>query len=238
MNETIIVPRMDFFEASLVAAVGLILSGDPDLFHIVATSLRISLMAVTLAALPAVPLGILVGSVPFPGRRLLRQLLATLMAMPTVVIGLLLYGLLSRRGPLGEWGLLYTPAAVVLGECVLVLPLLLHLVSSVVLEADPRLLPTLESLGAALHHKLWYLFLETRVGIMAAVVAAFGRALGEVGVAMMLGGNIAGFTRTMTTAIALETSKGEFELGLALGLILLTVAFLVNALLTRMQSGR
>ncbi len=236
VNETIIVPRMDFFEASLAAAIGLILSGDSALFHIVATSLRISLMAVTMAALPAVPLGILIGSVPFPGRRLLRQLLATLMAMPTVVIGLLLYGVLSRRGPLGDWGLLYTPAAVILGECVLVLPLLLHLVSSVVLEADPRLLPTLESLGAACYHKLWYLFLETRIGIMAAVVTAFGRALGEVGVAMMLGGNIAGFTRTMTTAIALETSKGEFELGLALGLILLTVAFLVNALLARMQT--
>ncbi|HEB78128.1 MAG TPA: ABC transporter permease subunit [Methylothermaceae bacterium] len=227
---------MDFFEASIIAAIGLIVSADPALLQIVATSLRISLVAVAVAGLVAVPLGIVIGIIPFPGRDLLRQILATLMAMPTVVIGLLLYGLLSRQGPLGDLGWLYTPTAVIVGECVLILPLLLHLVSSAVLGADPRLLPTLESLGATFRHKLWYVLLETRIGVTAAVVAAFGRAIGEVGVAMMLGGNIAGYTRTMTTAIALETSKGAFELGLALGLILLLVAFLVNAMLVWLQN--
>ena len=226
---------MDYFEASLRAALALIFSGDGGVYFIVLTSLRISLVAVVLAALVAVPLGVVIGMAPFPGRRLLRRVLGSLTALPTVVVGLLLYGLLSRRGPLGEWGLLYTPTAVVIGECVLILPLLLHLVSTAVMSADPRLLPTLDSLGAKFHHKVMYLLAETRSGVLAALVTGFGRAVGEVGVAMMLGGNIAGFTRTMTTAIALETSKGEFELGLALGLILLTVAFVVNGLLAWLQ---
>ncbi len=226
---------MDYFEASLRAALALIFSGDGGVYFIVLTSLRISLVAVVLAALVAVPLGVVIGMIPFPGRHLLRRVFGSLTALPTVVVGLLLYGLLSRRGPLGEWGLLYTPTAVVIGECVLILPLLLHLVSTAVMSADPRLLPTLDSLGAKFHHKVMYLLAETRSGVLAALVTGFGRAVGEVGVAMMLGGNIAGFTRTMTTAIALETSKGEFELGLALGLILLTVAFVVNALLGWLQ---
>lgn len=228
---------MDFFEASLRAAWKLVLSGDPQLWHIVSTSLKISLTAVAAAALIAVPAGMLIGMRAFPGRRWLRQLLASLTALPTVVVGLLLYALLSRRGPLGDWGLLYTPAAVVIGEAVLILPLLLHWISTAVLGADPRLLPTLEALGAGWFHKLWYLASELRTGIAAALVTAFGRAIAEVGVAMMLGGNIAGFTRTMTTAIALETGKGEFELALALGMILLAVAFAVNALLAWLQAG-
>ena len=227
---------MEFFQAAFRSAWDLLLSGDPALWGIVLTSLRISLAAVAVSALVAVPLGAWIGIRAFPGRRLLRQILASLTALPTVVVGLLLYGLLSRRGPLGDWGLLYTQAAVILGEAVLILPLLLHWVSTAVLDADPRLLPTLEALGAGIGHRLRYVVSEQRAAVAAALVTAFGRAIGEVGVAMMLGGNIAGYTRTMTTAIALETSKGEFELGLALGTILLVVAFTVNGILAWLQT--
>ncbi len=226
---------MDYFGSSLNAALALLISGDWEVYFIVWTSLKISLAAVALASVIAVPCGVTLGIAEFAGKRLLRQGLGSLMALPTVVVGLLLYGLLSRRGPLGDWGLLYTPTAVVIGECVLILPVMIHLVSTAVMGSDPRLLLTLKSLGA----KGWRYFVlvlsETRAGVLAALVTGFGRAVGEVGIAMMLGGNIQGLTRTMTTAIALETSKGEFELGLALGILLLTVAFIINGLLVWLQ---
>ncbi|HFD32261.1 MAG TPA: ABC transporter permease subunit [Gammaproteobacteria bacterium] len=227
---------MDYFKSSLNAALEMLIHGDGQVYFIVWTSLKISLAAVGLASVLAVPCGVAFGMAEFPGKRLLRQLLGTLMALPTVVVGLLLYGLLSRRGPLGDWGILYTPTAVIIGECVLIMPLMIHLVSTAAMENDPRLFLTLKSLGA----NTWQYFVrvvsETRAGIIGALVAGFGRAVGEVGIAMMLGGNIQGLTRTMTTAIALETSKGEFELGLALGILLLAVAFTVNGLLAWLQS--
>jgi len=146
-----------------------------------------------------------------------------------------LYGMLSRQGPFGDWGLLFTPAAMVIGQCVLITPIIWNLSITAVAGADSRLGPTCKALGANPLQQGILFFNEVRFAVMAAVIMGFGRALGEVGIAMMLGGNIDGFTRTMTTAIALETSKGEFEFALALGLILLTVAFLVNALLQRFQ---
>lgn len=219
---------MDYFFASLWAACKLVAGFDPAIYCIVWTSLYISLSATLLAALPAVPLGVLVGLAEFRGKALLQQMLHTLMAMPTVMIGLIFYGLLSRRGPLGELGLLYTPTAVILGEACLILPIIMNLTLVAVQSADVRLLPTLLSLGARFHQLLFWVARELRFGIVAAVAMGFGRAIGEVGTAMMLGGNIQGLTRTMTTAIALETSKGEFELGLALGIVLLLIAFAVN----------
>lgn len=228
---------MDYFETSLRVAWRLIIAGDPKVWRIVLASLGISLTAVFLAALIAVPLGGMLGMSEFRGKRLLSQLLGSLTALPTVVVGLVLYGLLSHRGPLGSLGLLYTPAAVVIGQAVLVLPLIVHLVSTAVASCDPRLKLTLTGLGANGWHKLWWFLGETRIGVAVALMTGFGRAVGEVGVAMMLGGNIEGLTRTMTTAIVLETSKGEFELGLALGLVLLAVAFAVNGLLAWLQQG-
>ncbi len=226
---------MDYFEVSLRTALRLILSGDSEVLRITFISLRISLVAVLFSCVLALPVGVLIGMSDFPGRRFIRRFLGALMALPTVVVGLFLYGLLSRRGPLGDLGLLYTPWAVILGQGILILPLMIHLISTSVMGADPRLLLTLEGLGASLWQRGWYLVKETRVGVLAGLVNGFGRAIGEVGVAMMLGGNIAGYTRTMTTAIALETSKGEFELGLALGVVLLTVAFVLNYLLLWLQ---
>lgn len=219
---------MDYFLASLWAACKLVVGFDQAIYRIVWTSLSISLSATLLAAVPAVPLGVVVTLAEFRGKALLQQVLHSLMAMPTVMVGLIFYGLLSRRGPLGELGLLYTPTAVIVGEACLILPIIMNLTVVAVQGADARLVPTLLSLGARFRQVLFWVARETRLGIMAAVAMGFGRAIGEVGTAMMLGGNIQGMTRTMTTAIALEASKGEFELGLALGIVLLLIAFAVN----------
>lgn len=219
---------MGYFAESFSAALDLIFKFDPEVWFIAWTSLKISLTATLLAALFAVPFGTAIALNKFHGKQFLQQILNTLMAMPTVVIGLLLYGLFTRQGPMGGLGLLYTPSAVVIAECILILPIILNLTIVAVQSSDKRLVPTLKSLGANKIQLIWQVLSETRFAVMAAIVAGFGRAIGEVGAAMMLGGNIEGFTRTMTTAIALETSKGEFEFALALGVLLLILAFTVN----------
>ncbi|HLF97446.1 MAG TPA: ABC transporter permease [Methylococcaceae bacterium] len=229
---------MDYFTDSLLAALRLIGSFDAATWRIVGTSLYIALISTLLAALAGIPLGVTAALGDFPGRRALRQLLHTLMAMPTVMIGLIFYGLLSRRGPLGELGLLYTRQAVILGETTLILPIVMNLAWQAVEDADPALATTLKTLGANFRQTASYLAREVRRALLAAAVMGFGRAIGEIGAAMMLGGNIAGLTRTMTTAIALETGKGEFEQGLALGLALLGVAGAVNAFLFRLRPER
>lgn len=219
---------MNYFTESLIAAFGLIISLDANIFRIVLTSVFISITATFISTLLAIPAGVAMALNSFTGKATLQHLLNTLMSMPTVVIGLLLYGLLSRLGPLGSWGLLYTPTAVILAETILIFPIMMNLTIAAVHSADPRLVPTLISLGAKPFTLMIQVVRATRYAILAALIIGFGRAIGEVGAAMMLGGNIEGFTRTMTTAIALETSKGEFELGLALGLVLLIIAFVLN----------
>ena len=227
---------MDYFSAATGAALTLIFSFDREVYSVVWTSLQISIVAVALAALFGIPLGILVVLRDFPGKRLLQQVLNTLMALPTVVVGLLLYGLLTRQGILGDLGLLYTISAIIIGQTLLILPIIWNLSIAAASSADPRLLPTSQALGAStLQQGAMYLN-EVKFALAAALVAGFGRAIGEVGIAMMLGGNIEGFTRTMTTAIALETSKGEFEFALALGILLLVTAFLVNFVVQRFQA--
>lgn len=226
---------MDYIVTALRAALGLIVAFDGEVYTVVWTSIMVSMIAVVLATGIGVPLGVTTALIQFRGKRLLQQTLNTLMAIPTVVIGLLLYGLLSRRGILGDLGLLYTPAAIVIGQCVLIIPIIWNLTITAVAATDPRLPEACRVLGASPSQQLLLVIREARFGILAAVVLGFGRAIGEVGVAMMLGGNIEGFTRTMTTAIALETSKGEFELALALGILLLLVAFITNAALQSLQ---
>ena len=174
----------------------------------------------------------------FKGKQLIQHILNTLMAMPTVVIGLLLYGMFSRLGPLGHLELLYTPTAIIIAESILIFPIMMNLAIAAVNSADPRLIPTLVSLGAKSTSLTVQVAKQTRFVMLAAVITGFGRAIGEVGAAMMLGGNIEGYTRTMTTAIALETSKGEFEMGLALGTLLLAIAFIINFLLSWLQRER
>jgi tungstate transport system permease protein len=226
---------LDFLIESLLSALGLVFAADPDVVHAVWTSLYTSVTATIFAAVVAIPAGVGIGLGRFPGRRAILTGLNTMMALPTVVVGLVLFGFFSRQGPLGSLGLLFTPMALIAGQLVLATPIVANYTVAAVTGADPRIMPTALTLGAGRTRAVWQLLLEIRFGIIAAVVAGFGRVIAEVGVAMMLGGNIRGYTRTMTTAIALETSKGEFAFGLALGIVLIAVALMVNLFLNLLQ---
>ncbi|MFH0824819.1 MAG: ABC transporter permease [Pseudomonadota bacterium] len=229
---------MDFILKGFADAWRLVFSLDPDVYFIVWTSLKVSLLATLLSSILGVPLGVLTALKRFRGKSALQVILNTMMAFPTVVIGLLFYALLSRRGPLGPLELLFTPAGISIGLFFLGLPTVVNLTLAAVQGLDPRLMVTCKVLGATPMQTTGKILREARFAITSAVVVAFGRVISEVGVAMMLGGNIRGLTRTMTTAIALETSKGEFELGLALGIVLLAVALAVNGALFVLQRGK
>ena len=222
---------MEYLLDGLAEALRIIASGDADFLSAVAVSLLVALVSTALATATGVPLGVFVSRSKFPGRGAVLTAFNTLMSLPTVVIGLMVYSLLSRRGPLGELGLLYTRPAMVFGQWVLAFPIVVGLTVAAVKGLDKRIHLTAAALGADAFQVFCVFIRESRFGILAAVVAAFGRVFAEVGVSMMLGGNIKGYTRNITTAIALETSKGEFALGIALGLVLLSVALLVNVLL-------
>jgi tungstate transport system permease protein len=206
----------------------LLLGLDAQVLDAASVSLRVSVSATVLATCIGLPLGFLVASRDFRGRSWVELCLRTLTALPTVVVGLLTYSLLSRRGLLGPFGLLYTQSAMVLGETILVAPLMAALTMAVVSGADPRIEETALTLGASRFGAALTVLAEMRRGLAAAVATTFGRLISELGVALMVGGNIEGSTRTMTTAIALETGKGELALGLAIGLILLGIALGVN----------
>ncbi len=227
---------MHYFSQALLEAIQLISSFDPEVYSIAWTSLKLSLIACCIASVFGILLGIRVATCEFPGKSFLQHMLNTLMAMPTVMIGLIFYGLLSRKGPLGDLGLLYTETAVIIGQACLILPIIMNMTINAVQSADDRLIITLKTLGANSLQLTFPVLSELRYVLLAAVITGFGRAIGEVGAAMMLGGNIQGVTRTMTTAIALETSKGNFELGLALGILLLLIAFTINLLLQCLKS--
>ena len=227
---------MAYFSEALQSALELIFQFDPEVYAIVWTSLKISMAATLIASTFGILFGILTAINEFTGKQMLQHLLNTLMAMPTVMIGLIFYGLLSRKGPLGDFGLLYTQTAVVIGQACLILPLIMNFTITAVESADERLIPTLQMLGANSVQLILPILNELRFVVLAGVITGFGRAIGEVGAAMMLGGNIQGVTRTMTTAIALETSKGEFELGLALGILLLLIAFTINLIIQTLRN--
>ncbi len=226
---------MGYLTDSFLAAVALIFSFDREVQLTVWTSLYTSSCSILVAALFGIPTGLWLGTKRFRSRRLMITLLNTLMALPTVVVGLVLFGIFSRQGPLGSLGLLFTPWAMIAGQTVLATPIVANYVLAAVSGADPRIMDTVFTLGASPLQAAWQLLKEIRFGVMAAVIAGFGRVIAEVGVAMMLGGNIRGTTRTMTTAIALETSKGEFAFGLSLGIVLLAVALFVNLFLNLLQ---
>jgi tungstate transport system permease protein len=207
----------------------LIISFDHELAVIVWTSLRVSLTATLLASGVGVPLGFIIGSSQFRTKRQVEIALNTTLALPTVVVGLVIYSLISRRGPFGAFGLLFTPTAMIIGQFVLATPIITALSLSATKSVDRRVGETARTLGATALQAAGATISEARYAILVAVVAGFGRVIAEVGSAMILGGNIYGYTRTMTTAIALETGKGEFSLAIALGLILLLIALAVNA---------
>jgi len=226
---------MSLLADGLFSALLLIKSLDPELLSIVGVSLKVSLASTVLAGLLGVPAGFLIALSEFPGKRMTVTVFNTLLAVPTVVIGLLVYTFISRRGLFGPWDLLYTQKAIVVGQVLLILPLVITLTIAAVSRVDHRYRQTALTLGASVLQAAAVVLREVRFGVGAAVIAAFGRVIAEVGVSMMLGGNIKGFTRTMTTAMALEYDKGEFVLAVALGLVLLTISFTLNVFLNLVQ---
>lgn len=215
---------------SLHSAFLLLISGDPELLQIVIVSLKVSGGSTLLASLIGVPTGFFIAHKRFAGKRLVLTCLNTLLALPTVVIGLVVYAFISRRGILGPLGLLYTQEAMIIGQVILIVPLIASLTIAAISRIDNRYRKTALTLGATNLQMALVIVREARFGICAAIIAAFGRVIAEVGISMMLGGNAKGFTRTMTTAMALEYDKGEFVLAVALGLTLMAIAFVVNLL--------
>ncbi len=220
---------MNDLGAAFSAAGALVLGGDGSLWNIVGLSLRVSLTAVVLASLAALPFGAWVAVARFPGRRALIVAMNALMGFPPVVVGLLVYLLLSRAGPLGQYGLLFTPKAMVIAQAVLIAPVIAALARQAIEDAWHEYREQLRSLGASTAQSALTLLWDTRFSLLTAVLAGLGRACAEVGAVMIVGGNIDGVTRVMTTAIALETSKGDLPLALGLGIILMLVVLLLNA---------
>ncbi len=219
---------MSDFADAFQAAGRLIAEGDPALIGIVLLSLRMSLTAVFFAALIGLPVGAGLALARFPGRAGVVVLMNALMGFPPVVAGLLLYLLLSRAGPLGSWGLLFTPTAMIVAQCALVTPIIAALTRQLIEDLWAEYREQLKSLGAGKLRAMVTLLWDARLSLGTAILAGFGRASAEVGAIIIVGGNISGVTRTMTTAIALETSKGDLGLALGLGFILLTLTLLVN----------
>ena len=229
---------MDFIIEGIQKALQLIFSLDREIINIVLLSLRVSLTAIILASFLGIPLGFLMAVKDYWGKRFSIALVNTLLALPTVVIGLIVYSLIPRRGPLGVFSLLYSPSAMIIGQFILAIPIIIALTHSAVQGVDKRIRNTALTLGATETQSAWTVIKEARYAVLAAVITGFGRVIAEVGAAMMLGGNIKGSTRIMTTAIALETAKGEFGFAIALGIILLLIALVANILLHYFQSRR
>ena len=219
---------MDFLLSGFVKAVHLLVTLDSSTWSAVAATLKVSTTSLLISLAVGIPLGFLLGYSEFPGRRFIRTFVDTLLALPTVFIGLVVYALITSRGPLGEYGLLFTLSGIAIGQIILALPIVVALTASTVESMDSRLRLTLVSLGAGKKDLLLTCLWEVRYGLLAAAVTAYGRVMTEVGISMMVGGNIKWHTRTITTAIALETGKGMFANGIALGLVLITIAFAVN----------
>lgn len=224
-----------FFLESLRAALALLLELDPELLHIVGVSLNVSLWSTMAACIVGVPAGFLIGIARFRLKQAVITFFNTMLALPTVVIGLLVYSLLSRRGMFGSLGWLYTQKAMIVGQIILITPIIIAFTIAAVGRLDDRYRRTALTLGASTWQAALVILREARFSIMAAIVAAFGRVISEIGISMMLGGNAKGFTRTMTTAMALEYDKGEFVLALGLGIVLLSISLAVNVLLGYVQ---
>ena len=229
---------MDYITDGIKGAFDIIFSLDREFLGIVSTSIKISFASTFLAALLAIPFGIWVGTGKFKGRRLVATILNTLMSLPTVVVGLLLYSFLSRKGPLGELGILFTPTAMIMGQCILAFPIVAALVAAGVRNLGDSSLVAARVLGAGKLESILLFLREARLIVMTSVSAGFGRVFSEVGVSMMLGGNIRFYTRNITTAIALETSKGAFSLGIALGIVLMIIAFFINLAVYHFRSEK
>ena len=219
----------------LAQAVQLILSGDPALWQIILLTLRVSGLALALSTVIGVPVGAALGLSRLRAWGLITALLYTGMGLPPVVVGLFVYLMLSRSGPLGMLSWLFTPNAMITAQIIIAFPLVAGLTMSAVQSVDPALRLQVRSLGATRVQEVWAVLREARIGVVAAIVAAFGGVISEVGAVMLVGGNIEGKTRVLTTAIVLNTRTGEFSLAIALGIILLTLAFVANVAMLRLQ---
>jgi tungstate transport system permease protein len=226
---------MQFFTDSFFSAILLIKSLDMDMLFIVYVTLRVSFFSTLIAGALGIPMGFLIAFNEFRGKGVVVTVFNTLLAVPTVVIGLCVYVFISRRGVFGSFGLLYTQEAIIIGQTLLIIPIVITFTIAAVSKIDERYRKTAMTLGASNVETALAVFKEARFGIMAAVAASFGRVIAEIGVSMMLGGNAKGFTRTMTTAMAMEYDKGEFVLAVALGIILLVISFALNIVLSVIQ---
>jgi len=219
---------MDFLLEGFFEAIRLLFTGDPATYSAIGATLRASSYSMAVSLLVGIPAGFCLGYFRFPGKQGVRTVVDTLMALPTVFIGLLVYAFLTHRGPLGQMGLLFTIPGIAIGQAILALPIVIGLCATAIEGMDQKLRVALMSMGADRQQLFLSSLWEARRGILAAGVAAYGRVMTEVGISMMVGGNIKWQTRTITTAIALETNKGLFGMGIALGLVLLVIAFGVN----------
>jgi tungstate transport system permease protein len=225
---------------ALIQALRLIAESDPELLEIVALSLRVSGIALLVSTLLGIPIGALLGLTRFIGRQAILAFLYTGMGFPPVVIGLFVYLLLSRSGPLGSLNnplipALFTPAAMVVAQTIIALPLVAGFTMAAVMGVDPQLRLQVRALGATRRQSLFAIISEARIGVLVSIIAGFGSIISEVGAVMLVGGNIANRTRVLTTAIVLETGKGNFDLALALGVILLSISFVINVLMLYLQ---
>jgi len=228
---------MDPTNGIILSALSMIWSLDAGLVAIVSLSLRVTLSAVVIACVIGLPLGALAGAAVFPGRGVLRLLLNALMALPPVVVGLTVYLMLSASGPLGPLRLLYTPTAMIIAQVILVTPIVAALTSQVVEDLHREYSETFRSLGVGVWTRIGALLWDARLAVLTVALAGFGRAMAEVGAVLIVGGNIHHVTRVMTTTIALETSRGNLELALALGVVLLLLALLINAAVMSLRSA-
>lgn len=226
---------MDELTRGFIHAIYLIFSFDPALYEIIFLSLRVTGLALLISMLIGVPTGAALGLSRLRARGLVTALLYTGMGLPPVVVGLFVYLMLSRSGPFGALGWLFTPSAMVVAQVIIAFPLVAGLTMTAVQGVDPALRVQVRSLGATRVQETWAVLREARIGVVAAIVAAFGGIISEVGAVMLVGGNIEGKTRVLTTAIVLNTRTGEFNLAIALGIILLALAFLANVAMLRLQ---
>jgi len=219
---------MNFIIEGFFQAINLLLQGNPETYSAIWATVKVSSYSIGTSLLLGIPLGFCLGYFEFSGKKPLRTIVDTLMALPTVFIGLLVYAFLTQRGPLGNWGLLFSLPGIAIGQTILALPIVVGLSATAVESMDQKLRITIMSMGASRRQLFVTSLWEARHGLLAGAIAAYGRVMTEVGISMMVGGNIKWHTRTITTAIALETNKGQFGLGVALGLVLLAIAFCVN----------
>lgn len=226
---------MDLLLIGIRQGFWLLLSGDPEVWRITILSLQISLTATLLSLLLGVPCGVLLALKEFPGRRVVISLVNTGMSLPPVVVGLFVTMLLWRNGPLGFVRLMYTPEAMVLAQVIIAAPIVTGLTLAAIQQLNPKLRLQIVALGASRTQLVWLLLREARLPVLAAVMAGFGGVISEIGASMMVGGNILGHTRVLTTATVMETSKGNFDIAIALSVILLLLIFFVNAVLTYTQ---